>query len=142
MTPSQIKLVRSSFDQLAPDADLIADLLCARLFQLDPTLRSLLPNDLQRAKAEMIRCLTAVMSNLDQPTRWQETVRLNGKQSAFYGICTRHYELFGTALIWTLEKGIGEKFTFDVLEAWVAFYSVLTRTLQSADFPERELVAV
>jgi len=37
-----------------------------------------------------------------------------------------------TALLWTLEKGLGDAFTPAVKEAWTAAYMVLAATMQAA----------
>ena len=37
-----------------------------------------------------------------------------------------HYAPVGAALIWTLEQGLGNAFTDDVREAWVAAYTLLS----------------
>lgn len=141
MNTSQIRLVQDSFAQLAPDADLIADLLCARLFQLEPSLRAELPDDLRQTKANIVRLLTVSVNGLDQPKQWGATVRHIGQETLF-GTCTRHYELFGTALIWTVEKGMGEQFKFDVLEAWVAFYTALTGAMKEVDKSNRKMAKI
>lgn len=132
MNSLQIMLIRSSFDHLAPDADLLADLLCARLFQLDPSLRLLLPNDLTGHKQDKLRLLSGIVQDLDQPQRWEPALREFGNRSAHSGIQPQHYDTFGTALIWTLEKGLGEQFTFDILGAWVVLYTHVAETMQSS----------
>jgi len=138
MNPSQIRLVQDSFAQLAPDADLLADLLCARLFQLEPSLRTRLPNDLQETKADIVRLLTESVQKLDRPGEWQPALRQIGIETGI-GTYLRNYQVFGTALIWTLEKGMGEEFTFEMLEAWVAFYSALTGAMQETDAQAKKM---
>jgi len=129
--PSQIRLVQHSFTRLAPDAEQIADLCCARLFQLDPALRALLPNDLREPKRAAVRWFARVVADLHEPTRWHGAVRELGRQPLLSTLEARHYDTFGSALIWTLERGLGEEFTFDVLGAWVSFYAQLRQTLSS-----------
>jgi nitric oxide dioxygenase len=43
-----------------------------------------------------------------------------------------HYDTVGSALLWTLEKGLGEQFTDDVREAWTAAYTLLSSTMIDA----------
>jgi hemoglobin-like flavoprotein len=43
-----------------------------------------------------------------------------------------HYETVGAALLWTLEKGLGDAFTPDVRAAWTAVYGVLASTMKRA----------
>jgi hemoglobin-like flavoprotein len=132
MDEHQILLVKYSFAQLAPNAAPLADLLYARLFQLDPTVRNLFPNDLHDYKDKFLHMLTFVVEHLEQPEEWLPGIEQLGKRHLGYGIQTQHYETFGSALIWTLDKAIGEDFVFEVLGAWVAFYTLLANTMQAA----------
>jgi nitric oxide dioxygenase len=43
-----------------------------------------------------------------------------------YGAKAEHYPVVGTALLWTLEKGLGEAWTPDVADAWTAAYGTLS----------------
>jgi len=42
------------------------------------------------------------------------------------------YDTVAEALIWTLEQGLGEAFTPDVADAWVAVYGFLAGIMQEA----------
>ena len=43
-----------------------------------------------------------------------------------YGAKAEHYPVVGSALLWTLEKGLGEAWTADVAGAWTAAYGTLS----------------
>jgi hemoglobin-like flavoprotein len=43
-----------------------------------------------------------------------------------------HYATVGTALLWTLEKGLGDVFTPEVKEAWTVVYNALADTMRKA----------
>ena len=49
-----------------------------------------------------------------------------------YGVRPEHYDTVAAALIWTLEKGLGEAFTPEVKDAWVAVYTLLAQTMKDA----------
>lgn len=131
MDARQISLVQSSFAQLERDAAPLADLLYARLFQLDPPLRGLFPNELRDDKDKFLSMLTFVVKHLERPEEWQTCVERLGSQHRAYGVEPRHYQALGSALIWTLDKAMGEEFGFELLGAWVAFYTLLAQTMQS-----------
>jgi hypothetical protein len=101
-----IALVQKSFAQLAPDADLVTDLFFARLFQLDPTRRAPLPNDLRALKGQFMYALSRAVRDL------------NVSREPPGGVESNERELLETALLWTLEQGLGEDFTAQVREAW------------------------
>ena len=68
MTPNQIKLVQTSFAQVAPIAATAADLFYGRLFEIAPQVRAMFPDDLSEQKKKLMAMLgTAVagLSHLD-----------------------------------------------------------------------------
>ena len=55
-----------------------------------------------------------------------------GLRHAAYGVQTAHYAMVGSALLWTLEQGLGPAFTPAVRSAWSAVYDLLATTMQAA----------
>jgi hemoglobin-like flavoprotein len=53
-----------------------------------------------------------------------------GARHVGYGVQDRHYDTVGTALIWTLQKGLGEAFTDELCEAWLTAYQLLSSVMQ------------
>ena len=53
-----------------------------------------------------------------------------GARHVGYGVREEHYVTVGTALLWTLSAGLGEKFTPEVREAWTAAYGLLADVMQ------------
>ena len=43
-----------------------------------------------------------------------------------YGAKAEHYPVVGAALLWTLEKGLGEAWTPELADAWTAAYRTLS----------------
>ena len=48
------------------------------------------------------------------------------KRHVGYGARPEHYPVVGGALLWTLEKGLGEAWTPEVADAWTAAYGTLS----------------
>jgi hemoglobin-like flavoprotein len=55
-----------------------------------------------------------------------------GRRHKDYGVQPAHYGIVGTALLGTLEQGLGKTFTPEVKEAWAAAYDILAMTMQEA----------
>lgn len=49
-----------------------------------------------------------------------------------YGAQPKHYAYVGEALLWTLERGLGEHWTPPVAEAWQACYEILAKAMIEA----------
>ena len=132
MNPKQISLVQDSFAQVAPIADLAAELFYARLFQLDPTLRYMFKGDMREQKRKLMTMLTVAVNSLTRPEELLFAVKALGRRHAGYGVEDRHYDTVAEALLWTLEQGLGASFTPEVKAAWVAVYTLLATTMQQA----------
>ena len=79
-----------------------------------------------------MQMLSTAVSNLHQVEIIIPAVEELGKRHVGYGVQDTHYDVVGEALIWTLDKGLGEAFTPDVKEAWVETYGTLASVMKSA----------
>jgi nitric oxide dioxygenase len=141
MTPTQIKLVQSSFAQVAPIAATAADLFYERLFEVAPALRPMFPADLGEQKKKLMAMLGTVVAGLADLDTLLPAVKSLGRRHGGYGVKAQHYTQVGSALLWTLEKGLGETFTPDVRDAWATAYIVLSTTMMQAASEDRRLAA-
>ena len=132
MTPEQTALVQESWAAVAPIADTAADLFYGRLFELDPNLKSLFPEDLSEQKKKLMQTLAVCVNGLTDLGEIVPAVQALGKRHADYKVEEQHYETVGAALLWTLEQGLGEKFTPDIRDAWVEVYTILSTTMKEA----------
>jgi hemoglobin-like flavoprotein len=129
---SQVDLVQSSFDKVLPIADVAADIFYSRLFELDPSLRRLFHGDLRLQGKKLMETLRIIVGNLNRLDRIIPGVRALGERHVAYGVEEKHYDTVGAALLWTLERGLGEAFTADVRSAWASAYVVLAGAMKSA----------
>lgn len=126
LTPSQLALVRVTFEQVVPIADQAAALFYARLFELDPSLRPLFRGDLESQGKKLMSALATVVACADDPERLRATLEPLGQRHVGYGVEERHYATVGTALLDTLEKGLGACFTDEVRAAWATTYGAVS----------------
>jgi hemoglobin-like flavoprotein len=132
MTPNQIKLVQTSFAQVAPIAATAADLFYGRLFEIAPQVRAMFPDDLGEQKKKLMTMLGTAVAGLNHLETLVPAVQALGRRHAGYGVKAQHYASVGSALLWTLEKGLGEAFTPAVKDAWATTYIVLSTTMMNA----------
>jgi hemoglobin-like flavoprotein len=129
MNPAHVDAVQRSFAQIAPIAPQAAALFYVNLFEVDPSLRSLFQGDMQRQGERLMSMLGAAVKMLDKPGTLLPTLRALGARHAGYGVASGHYASVGTALLTTLEQGLGEAWTADVAQAWQAVYAVIRDTM-------------
>jgi hemoglobin-like flavoprotein len=132
MTPNQIKLVQTSFAQVAPIAATAADLFYGRLFEIAPQVRAMFPDDLGEQKKKLMAMLGTAVAGLSHLETLVPAVQALGRRHAGYGVKAQHYASVGSALLWTLEKGLGDAFTPAVKDAWATTYIVLSTTMMNA----------
>ncbi len=131
MDSKQKDVVQSSFALVVPIAAQAADLFYDRLFQIDPELRPLFKGDLSEQKKKLMQMLAAAVRGLDDLEALVPVVRDLGARHHGYGVKDEHYDTVATALLWTLEQGLGEAFTPETREAWVEVYGILAATMKS-----------
>jgi nitric oxide dioxygenase len=130
ITKTQIALVQSSFRHVVPIADAAGLLFYERVFTLAPGSRALFADDIApQAKRTMAAVKTAVDGLADLDVVGPFLVRL-GARHVRYGVQREHFDVVGSALLWTLEQGLGELFTPEVQEAWVAAWDVIAGAMR------------
>ncbi len=132
MTPEQKNLVKSSWQSVLPIADKAAGLFYAKLFELDPSVKPLFKGNMPEQGAKLMKMINTAVNGLDRLEAIVPALQDLGRRHVGYGIRDGHYDTVGSALIWTLEQGLGEAFTPKVKDAWVTVYGLLAGTMKDA----------
>lgn len=131
MTPEQKEIVRRTWSSVAAIADTAADLFYDRLFELDPQLKPLFRDtDLAAQKQKLVEALATTIASLDAIGELAPVLAELGRRHASYGVVDAHYDTVGAALLWTLEKGLGDAWGPEAAEAWGAAYTVVAQTMK------------
>ena len=131
MTLNEKNLVQKSFAQVAPIADVAAELFYGRLFEIDPSLKPMFRGDMKEQGRKLMQMLAVAVKGLDRLHEILPAVREMGRRHAGYGVRDEHYDTVASALLWTLEKGLGDAFTPEVESAWVSVYTLLADAMKS-----------
>jgi hemoglobin-like flavoprotein len=137
MTPHAVSLVQSSFREVAANAAVVADLFYDRLFLLAPGVRPLFPEEMGEQKRKLVQMLALVVNGLARPEAILPAARELGRRHRGYGAEPAHYAVVGEALIWTLERGLGDAFTAETREAWAAAFAMLSGVMIEAQMEAR-----
>jgi hemoglobin-like flavoprotein len=130
MNSAQINLVQSTFAAIRPIATVAAELFYTRLFTLDPSLRPMFKGDMTHQGRMLMSMLNAAVNGLTNLDALVPVVRQLGARHVNYGVRAEHYATVGSALLWTLEQGLADKFTEEVHEAWTMAYDLLADVMQ------------
>jgi nitric oxide dioxygenase len=126
MTPDQVKLVQDSFAKVAPISETAAVLFYDRLFEIAPQVRAMFPADMTEQRRKLMAMLAAVVNGLGNLTSILPAASALAKRHVSYGAKPEHYPVVGAALLWTLEKGLGDGWTPDIAAAWTTAYGTLS----------------
>jgi hemoglobin-like flavoprotein len=126
MTPDQVKLVQQSFAKVAPISETAAMLFYDRLFEVAPKVKAMFPADMTEQRRKLMATLAAVVNGLGNLESVLPAASALAKRHVSYGARAEHYPVVGAALLWTLEKGLGDGWTPEVAEAWTAAYGTLS----------------
>src|ERR1700709_2434796 len=118
MNPTQIKLVQDSFAKVAPISEEAAVLFYGRLFEVAPSVRAMFPDDMTEQRKKLMATLSVVVGGLTNLEAVLPAASALAKRHVNYGAKPEHYPVVGGALLWTLEKGLGDAWTPEVAEAW------------------------
>lgn len=132
MNNDQKLLVQKTFEMVAPIADVAAGLFYGRLFEVDPSLKPLFRGDIKDQGKKLMATIKIAVQSLDRLEALVPVVQALGRRHLAYGVRDEHYDTVGGALLWTLEKGLGEAFTPEVKEAWTIVYGVLAKVMKDA----------
>lgn len=132
MTPEQITLVQDSFKKVAPIADTAADIFYDRLFEVAPQVRPLFPADMANQKKMLMQMLATAVAGLSNVESIVPAVQDLGRRHVNYGVKDEHYDIVGGALLYTLEKGLGEGWTPELAEAWTTVYTTVATVMKDA----------
>jgi nitric oxide dioxygenase len=138
MTPTQIALVKSSFDLVATKPEAVAALFYGRLFELEPDLRPLFKGDMVQQGRLLMQMIATAARSLDRIDAIVPAVQALGVRHAGYGVKASDYDAVGAALLWTLDQGLGPVFTPDTREAWTATYVLLAGVMTAAAYGAAE----
>jgi hemoglobin-like flavoprotein len=138
MTPDQVKLVQQSFAKVAPISEQAAVIFYDRLFEVAPQVKAMFPADMTEQRKKLMAMLAVVVNGLPNLESILPAASALAKRHVAYGAKPAHYPVVGSALLWTLEKGLGEAWTPEIAAAWTAAYGTLSGYMISEAYGSAE----
>ncbi len=134
MTPQQITLIQTSWAAVLPIQDTAAGLFYQRLFVLDPSVRPMFKGDLAAQGKKLMQALGFIVNSLTRLDELVPVAQDMARRHVGYGVQADHYDTVGTALLWTLEQGLGSAFTEETRAAWATAYGTLAGVMKEAAY--------
>ncbi len=141
MTEKQIAAVKKSWKIIAQiDSKIVGDVFYSKLFLETPELRHLFKTDRAEQSRKLVTMLTYVIARLDRLETLKTDIQALTIRHKGYGVVDAHYQKVGAALLWTLEKALGNDFDAFTKQAWVCCYTMLSETMITATKDEATTV--
>ena len=133
MTQRQIELVKSTWSAVAAmDHIVVGGLFYNRLFEIAPQLKSMFHNPIPEQSKKLLTMINYVIAKLDKLDDIVDEVAKLGRKHIQYGVQAEHYAIVGNALLWTLEKGLGDNWNEEVKKGWTECYNILSGAMITA----------
>ena len=138
MTTTNIELVKKSWALVAAmDMETVGGLFYNRLFEIAPEVKPMFKNNsIPEQSKKLLTMLSYVIAKLDKLDEIIDEVAKLAQRHKGYGVKAEHYTAVGTALLWTLEQGLGTKWNEDLKAAWTEVYTVLSEAMINAAMAE------
>lgn len=131
MIPERRQLVSESWKSLAPKGEEVGAIFYRRLFEIDPALRPMFSGiALEDQIHKLVTMLDLIVHWLDLPERLVPVLKQLGERHSKYGVLDEHYGKVGTALIQTLEEGLGDRFTPELRSAWTEAFLLISSLMR------------
>ena len=131
MTTNTVSLVKNSWDKVKPISDQAAGLFYGRLFEIYPEVKPLFKGDMQQQGRKLMAMINTAVNALDNLEPVIPAIKDMGARHAGYGVSDEDYDKVADALLWTLDKGLGDEFTPEVKDAWVTVCTILADTMKA-----------
>lgn len=138
MTPEHVRLVKESWAKILPSADQVGDLLYARLLETYPELDPIFKGDFTEQGRKLMAMIGHAVDGLDDFALMVPALISLGTRHRDYGVQEDDYPKLADALIWTLQQGLGDDFTPELVVAWVGVYRTLTDTMLAGAAPKTD----
>lgn len=131
LTPRQIQLIQTSFSKVEPISLKAAEIFYDTLFSYDPSLRPLFKGDIKQQGRKLMAMLNAAVNGLNDLGALVPVLHQLAERHEGYGVKKSHFTPVGNALLYTLKVGLGNDFTPEIREAWVALLHIVSDTMKS-----------
>jgi hemoglobin-like flavoprotein len=136
------RLVRESWARFEPIAVRSAPFFYSKLFELDPEAERLFARTDWEAQYQKLMAMFAEIARvIDRPDELVTEVADLGRRHVHYGVRESQYDSVGTALLWTLEQGLGEHFTPETRDAWTEAYQLVSAIARRATTKEHQAIS-
>jgi hemoglobin-like flavoprotein len=134
MTTKNIELVKKSWALVSKiDMEVVGGIFYNRLFEIAPEVKPMFSKTtMPEQSKKLLTMLSYVIAKLNKLDDIMEEVAKLALRHSSYGVKDEHYTAVGTALLCTLEQGLGTQWNEELKGAWIEVYTVLSDAMMNA----------
>lgn len=133
MTSEQTQIIQNTWAAVSePDNETAGGLFYNNLFAIQPALRSLFKSPVPEQSKKLMAMLHYLIHNLNKPQEITAGLTHLAQRHVQYNVRPEHYDIVDSALIFTLEQGLGELWNEEVKQAWIALYTTVVSIMVAA----------
>jgi len=138
LTGVQIRLIKKSWEVFRKmDPAIIGDVFYSKLFLEYPALRKLFKPSMEEQYKKLIDMFSFIVSRLERIDEVTGDIQQMAIRHVAYGVKEKHYTTVGEALLYTLEKGLGNDWNEEIKQAWTTCYAILTTEIIAVAYPKK-----
>lgn len=127
-----VKLLKKSFDQVAPQKEAFAKAFYERLFRDFPATAPLFAKtDMKKQESSLMATIAVVVNGLAEGADVVPAVKALGLRHKGYGVQPEHFDAVGQSLIATFRQFLGAAWTPDVEATWGDAYTTLATVMKA-----------
>ena len=141
MTKEQILLIKKTWSIFREiDPTVVGDVFYSKLFFDMPYLEKLFHTPKDEQSRKLIEMLSVIVGRLDNLEELTEEIKQLAIRHVQYGVKEQHYKAVGTALLWTLQQGLGRDWNEEIKEAWAScFHTLSTAMINASGYKNRRI---
>ncbi|HKC35676.1 MAG TPA: globin domain-containing protein [Chitinophagaceae bacterium] len=130
LTKRETALIKKSWTSVKKiDPLVLGDIFYSKLFFDNPELRKMFPQNMEEQYQKLLDMLNTIVERLEKLDELKGDIVAMAKRHKDYGVKPQQYSMVGIALIWTLQKTLGQEWNEDIRSAWVNCYAILSGTM-------------
>ena len=131
LTSRETLLIKVSWHYAIINSEPVGLSFYQKLFELDPSLKSLFKISVDEQLQKLMGMLTSVVSSIDQLENFASDLKLLAARHIAYGVVDSHYDTAGEALLWSLEHSLGTLWSPEIKVAWSKAYGIIKEMMLS-----------
>ena len=132
MTDYQVKLIQQTWQQILPETEKVAQSFYQLLFNQQPGLVQLFPNDFKLQVKKMADTIEAIVTYLDRLDVLLPQVQLLGIRHAYYQVKLEHYAMVKQVMLEAMKQHLNDQWSDEVAIAWEKAYDLLADAMYQA----------